>query len=431
MGKAKINYRLYASLLVMGLCPAIYQAVRIFFLGQMPDPGAYSIAGQLSWVQLLYEIVQETVLLPLYFFLGQVVSDNVSFGNRVRSGLWLTAGIWTALAVAVSAFARPLLGWMAAAPDIIEASATYIRIESFANIFATLFSFALVALVTLGREKWLYAITGARLVLSILLDCLFFSNLPFSLRLGVNGIGWSNLAANGILFVVALALLAREGVPLGGKLSFGWAREFFQVSSLSGLESFVRNFAYMAMVVRMVNVVQEQGLYWTANNFIWGWLLLPVTQLGELVKRDVATNAGRLRQKVRNYAVMTAGICCVWVVSIPLWKPFMSGILGYADTDRLVQLVLLLLGFYVVFAFQNIIHAVFFGLGKTNYLLVQSVVTNAVYYGGAFLLYRADIWVPTLNGIALLFGWWMVFGAGVTAVLYWWLLRSRRQLAAA
>lgn len=251
-GKGQDQLSLYASLLVMGLCPAIYQAVRIFFLGQMPDPGAYSIAGQLSWVQLLYEIVQETVLLPLYFFLGQVVSDNVSFGNRVRSGLWLTAGIWTALAVAVSAFARPLLGWMAAAPDIIEASATYIRIESFANIFATLFSFALVALVTLGREKWLYAITGARLVLSILLDCLFFSNLPFSLRLGVNGIGWSNLAANGILFVVALALLAREGVPLGGKLSFGWAREFFQVSSLSGLESFVRNFAYMAMVVRMV-----------------------------------------------------------------------------------------------------------------------------------------------------------------------------------
>ena len=86
------------------------------------------------------------MLLPLYFFLGQVVSDNVSFGNRVRSGLWLTAGIWTALAVAVSAFARPLLGWMAAAPDIIEASATYNRIESFANIFATLISFALVAL---------------------------------------------------------------------------------------------------------------------------------------------------------------------------------------------------------------------------------------------------------------------------------------------
>lgn len=321
MGKAKINYRLYASLLVMGLCPAIYQAVRIFFLGQMPDPGAYSIAGQLSWVQLLYEIVQETVLLPLYFFLGQVVSDKAVFGNRVRSGLWLTAGIWTALAVALSAFARPLLGWMAAAPDIIDASAAYIRIESFANIFATLFSFALVALVTLSREKWLYVLTGARLVFSILLDCLLLSNLPFSLRIGVNGIGWSNLAANGILFAVALVLLVREGVPLGGKLSFGWAREFFRVGSLSGLESFVRNFTYMVMVVRMINVVQEQGLYWTANNFIWGWLLLPITQLGELVKRDVATAAGSLRQKVRSYAVLTAGICAFGLFPSPSGGP--------------------------------------------------------------------------------------------------------------
>lgn len=86
MGKAKINYRLYASLLVMGLCPAIYQAVRIFFLGQMPDPGAYSIAGQLSWVQLLYEIVQETVLLPLYLFLGQVVSDNWAGQDQLYPG---------------------------------------------------------------------------------------------------------------------------------------------------------------------------------------------------------------------------------------------------------------------------------------------------------------------------------------------------------
>lgn len=90
---SKINYRLYASLLIMGLCPAIYQTVRIFFLGQMPDPDAYSIAGQLSWVQLLYEVIREAILLPLYFFLGQVVADRAAFGNRVRSGLWLTAGI--------------------------------------------------------------------------------------------------------------------------------------------------------------------------------------------------------------------------------------------------------------------------------------------------------------------------------------------------
>lgn len=276
---SRINYRLYASLLIMGLCPAIYQTVRIFLLGRMPDPGAYSIAGQLSWVQLLYEIIQEAVLLPLYFFLGQVVADKVAFSNRVRSGLWLTAGIWTALSFLLSVFAKPLLGWMAAAPNIIDASATYIRIESVANIFVTLSSFALVALVTLGRERWLYVLTGSRLVLSLVFDSLLISNLPFSLHLGVNGIGWSNLATNGILLVVALVLLDKEGVTVG---------------------------------------------------------------IGE----------------------------------------------------------------------------------------VQSLITNAVYYGGAFLLYRAGIWAPTLTGIAMLFGWGMVFGGAVTAVLYWKLLQSRKRLAA-
>ena len=64
------DFRLYLSLLVMGLCPAIYTTVRIHFLGQMPDPWAYSIAGQLGWVNLAYEVIQEAVLLPLFYFLG-------------------------------------------------------------------------------------------------------------------------------------------------------------------------------------------------------------------------------------------------------------------------------------------------------------------------------------------------------------------------
>lgn len=66
-------------------------------------------------------------------------------------------------------------------------------------------------------------------------------------------------------------------------------KEFLKVGGISGLESFVRNIAYMLMISRMVNMVGGQGTYWVANNFIWGWLLLPVLQLGELIKRETAT----------------------------------------------------------------------------------------------------------------------------------------------
>ncbi len=70
-----INFNLYFALLFLGLCPAIYSTVRIYFLGQMPQEWSYSIAGQLSWVNLLYEILNEAVLLPLFFFMGKVVKD--------------------------------------------------------------------------------------------------------------------------------------------------------------------------------------------------------------------------------------------------------------------------------------------------------------------------------------------------------------------
>lgn len=52
----KIDKKLFWALLVMGLCPTIYTTLRTFFLGQFPGEWSYSIAGQLSWVNLIYTI---------------------------------------------------------------------------------------------------------------------------------------------------------------------------------------------------------------------------------------------------------------------------------------------------------------------------------------------------------------------------------------
>ena len=44
----KINYKLFFALLIMGLCPTIYNTLRVFWLGQLPGEYTFSIAGQLS-----------------------------------------------------------------------------------------------------------------------------------------------------------------------------------------------------------------------------------------------------------------------------------------------------------------------------------------------------------------------------------------------
>ncbi len=89
----RINLRLYLALLVLGLCPAIYTTLRTFFLGQLPGEWSYSIAGQLSWVNLIYEIVNEAIILPLFFFIGKVVSDKKGFTNRVKTGLLISLSV--------------------------------------------------------------------------------------------------------------------------------------------------------------------------------------------------------------------------------------------------------------------------------------------------------------------------------------------------
>jgi Na+-driven multidrug efflux pump len=112
---------------------------------------------------------------------------------------------------------EPLLKVMATDPSIIDASATYIRIEAAANVFDILFKFALVGLVALGKDKLVYILTGIKLVLCIVLDIFLVSSLSVSANLGVNGIGATNIIVNGLLFFVALILLVKNGINIFNK----------------------------------------------------------------------------------------------------------------------------------------------------------------------------------------------------------------------
>ena len=294
---SRINYKLFAALLVLGFAPTIYTTVRVFFLGRLPGEWSFSIAGQLSWVNLLYEILNEAIILPLFYFIGKIKDDKGEFSNCVRTGMLISLGAYTVLSALVIVLAEPMLKLMATDIGIVDESASYIRIESIANIFSILTQFTLVALVTINKSKYLYALTGAKLFLCLISDTFLVSTLPISANLGVNGIGYSNIIVNLLLLTVSLMLLAKEEIKVfsKAKLDFGWAKEFFKVCGISGVESLVRNVAYTVMIARMVNVVGEQGTYWVANNFIWAWLLLPVLQLGELIKQEVSTDRENIR----------------------------------------------------------------------------------------------------------------------------------------
>ncbi len=226
-----INYRLWFAILAAMLLPTVYQTVRIFFLGDMPSDGGVNIASQLQWVNLFYEVVQEALILPLFFLLGKSMEDKNEFANKVRTGLIVTGGIYAVLSLTVIVSARPLIAFMGQDPALIDNTVTYVRLETLAALFATLWRFLFLVLVTLKKDGYMYLILAVQTALSVLLDVVLVSNLSVSAKLGVNGIACTNIIVNGTIFVIAIVLLHCEKIPVFAKekLRFGWLKEWFRV----------------------------------------------------------------------------------------------------------------------------------------------------------------------------------------------------------
>lgn len=416
-----VNYRLWVAILATTLLPTVYQTVRIFFLGDMPSDSGINIASQLQWVNLFYEVVQEALILPLFFLLGKSVEDRAELSNKVRTGLVITGGIYLIVSVIIIACARPLIVFMQQDTAIVEQTVSYVRLETVAALFATLWRFMSVVLITLKKDGYMYILLGVQTVLSVILDTFLVSNLSVSAKLGVNGIAVTNIIVNVVILLVSVALLYCEKIKLFAKekWSFGWLKEWFKVGKFSGLESLLRNFAFMMMVVRMVNIVAEQGNYWIANSFIWNWLLVPALALADLVKKEIGESKYNIRGKTFGYILLTSIFAVVWLVSIPLWKPFLQYVMNVSDYETVFKIVLIETGFYITFLFNNCIcDSTFYGLGKTNYMLIQSLCIDGLYYGIMFILYLTGVFVPTLLGIALMFGIGMTLDFIPTLALY-------------
>jgi Na+-driven multidrug efflux pump len=425
----RIDYRMFVALLIFGIVPTLYTTVRIFLIGQLPNTYSFSIAGQLQWVNVIYEILQEAIILPLFFFIGAVVSNKDQLINRIKTGLIFTIGVYFTLSLILFIFARPIIIFMAQDTSIIDETVQFIRLETIAQIFITTVKFILVVLVTIKRDKNIYWVLLMQLLLTVFFDLLLYSNLSFSLNAGINGIPISNIIVNIILFVFSLWLLKINEINIFNrkKLDFKWFPILYKVGGLSGLETLVRNSAFILMVVRMVNMVGEQGTFWVANNFIWGWLLLPIIQLGELIKAHCGEEKlEAVKSKSLGYFTITLLIVIIWFISIPLWKPFMRDVLQYDAYMDVFKIVIISIGFYVLFAFNNVIDSIFYGLGRTDYMLIQSVLVNSIFYGTLFVLFKLDIYQPNLYLIALMFALGIAIDAFITVIIFIWMLKKKK-----
>jgi Na+-driven multidrug efflux pump len=408
------------------LLPTVYNTVRIFFLGAMPDDWGVNIASQLSWASLFYEVIQEALILPLFFLLGKSLLDKDEFENKVRSGLLITGMIYAVVSLILIIFAKEFVYLMAQDIQLIDATVNYIRLETVAALLSTLFRFMLVVLIVMKKDMYMYITLVIQMLLSILIDTFLISDLSISLKIGVNGVAISNIIVNFANVIICIFLLSKENIFIfqRKKLSFTWVKEWFKIGKYSGIESLLRNLAFVIMIIRMVNLVSEQGSYWITNNFIWHWLLLPALALHDLIQRDIGEDKRNIQKNTLGYIALTTIFALGWVISIPLWKPFLKYVMNASSYETVYYIALLQTVFYITFIFNKIFDSTFYGVGRTDYMLIQSVCIDGFYYGVAFILYLNKIFIPTLFSISMLFGFGMVFDLIPTFILYKRLLKK-------
>jgi len=401
-----IDFRLYGSLLLMGFIPTIYTSFRIFLLGYIPTDSGINIASQIIWLGIFFEVFQEALILPLFFIMGKSLKSKNEFENKIQSGFIVTFLSYSFFSLFIVLFAKPMVTYMSQNKLLIDDTIRYIRLETLGLSLGTIVQYFTLLLITIGKVKYLLRFLGIQLLLTTITDTFLVSTLSVSLNIGVIGIAITNIIVNLVMIFITMHFLSKQGLQLFkiSNISFGWTKEWFRVSSFSGMESLVRNFVFTFVIVRLMNLVEGQGIFWVTNSFIWGWLLLPIIQFGQIIRRECGIYGfAAIEKKVSGYFILGTLLIILWFMSIPLWKPFLKHILNVSDYQLVFKIVALSMPFYCLFVFNIILDSIFYGLGKTDYLLIQSIVINLLLYGTLFYLYKIGIFTPTIISMSIIF----------------------------
>lgn len=423
----RFNFRLYLALFLTDLLPTIYTTVRIHYLGQLPNTRGVDIASQLQWVNVILEVVQEAIIKPLYFCIGLTIGNARETQNKVKSGLLVTFLTYMICAAIIAGAATPLTNWLAQDEKLVSKTVEYVRLELIGLVISNLVEFFMVVFVLLNAQRHIYVILAMKMSLSILLDTFFLSeSISVSLKLGANGIAYTNITTATVTFLYAICVFCRMYGWCLATPSFAWLRDWSFVGLFSGLDSFIRNASYLLMVIRMMNVLKKQGTFWLANTFVWSWLLLPFLSLSKVLIQDTAKTNDVMDHRIKTlaYYVIACCIAAVWCATIPGWKGFFGVVLNIRETSQVFYLASILAPFYMLYMVNTLMDSVFYGKGNTQMLAIQSIITNIVVFGTAFVLFETGVFEPSLTSIAILFGVGITVDFFLTFGLYYIFLRK-------
>ena len=392
------DWKIFIALCLLALVPAIYQTIITKLITSTASPGSLDVVGQMEWFDLIDETICAFLIVPMYSILSKAKKQE-GFEKRVFKLGIIVVALYSLFSIGTFFYGIHIVRFMNPNEVDIGMAYAYLSLETVAFMIGIIVSYVNIVFLVVDKARNMYIFLVAKILLSLAADLYL---IP---ALGANGIAIGNIISNSILSILGIILLS-----YGKHLHAGWysrddlpyLKDWGRVGLFAGGQQFLDNIIYALMIVRMVNAVSESGNYWVANNFIWGWLLIPITALGEVVRKDAGKDGYALKQG--NYYSIAIFFLLIWFALIPSYQWFFGTVEGIGNPERIFEIVIKNLGFYIAYALSQIPDAIFVGMGKTKYNAINSLFCNIVYYGIWFLLYVNHVVTMNMDMIILMFG---------------------------
>ncbi|MBD5550617.1 MAG: sodium transporter [Lachnospiraceae bacterium] len=326
----KFPVNLFCSLMLLAFIPFIYTLVRTNLIVSSPSTDGLNIAGHIEWFDLINETVQAFLIVPLYALLNKCMNDTGKFKERVFQSFLAVNVIYILFSAIIYIYCSYIVSTMVF--DHIREVTGYLRLETIGFVIANAVCFANVLFVVLEKPLYIYAMVVLKTIFTVIGD-LFL--IP---KFGVNGVAYSNIAVSSVCVVLCMIVILREKwIVISFKFDRLFLKEYLFIGLFSGAQILLDNIIYSAIVCKMVNAVAEQGNYWTANNIIWGLMLIPISALAEIIKKDCKDELSTVKMKYYNLVIVVTFL--MWLCFIPLLNPFLKNVMGIENFETIKRIL--------------------------------------------------------------------------------------------
>lgn len=244
-----LNGPLYGKILIFAL-PLIASGI----LQQSFNAVNVAIIGHYSTSQAIAAVGSNGPIISIMvnLFLGIAVGANVVIANYLgqRNHRAVRESISTVAVISLISgalllllgllLARPILEMMNAPDDVIDLASTYLRIYFCGMPFMMIYNFGSAILRSIGDTKMPFYSLVIATISNLFLDWLFVAVFD----MGVDGVAWATVIANGINAAIIILILTREPAPItltfnSWKISTPDFKKMLQIGVPAGLQGMV------------------------------------------------------------------------------------------------------------------------------------------------------------------------------------------------